>query len=232
MTEIQQTELAPNDPTYLLQIALQNDADLDRLEKLMQLQDKWNREQAKKAFYEAKAGFMGEKPAIPRTKKSHNNTYAPLGIIQVNIDPIVSKWGFSYRWTKEQGENCMTVNCIITHKEGHSEVTSMTGPYDDSGKKTRIHSIGSSDTYLKRYTLTSAFGLTVDDDDDGNGTKDPKDRNAALKLPRINEKQYKATMTKVNKGEVTLQKVEESFELTSEQRNALKALEESKPKES
>lgn len=231
MTEIsqQQTELAPSDPTNLLRIALQNDADLERLEKLMELQEKWNKEQAKKAFYEAKSGFMGEKPAIPRTKKSHNNTYAPLGIIQVNIDPIVSKWGFSYRWTKEQNDNSMTVNCIITHKEGHSEVTSMTGPYDDSGKKSRIHSIGSSDTYLKRYTLTSGFGLTVDDDDDGNGTQGKKE---ALKLPKMSTPKFKELLPKVTKGELTLKRIEEVYSITEIQRDSFKSLEESKPKES
>ncbi len=84
---------------------------------------------------------------------------------------------------------------------------------------------------MKRYSLEGALGLSSYKDDDGNNHKDPKDQSGGLKRPRMNDGQYKATMRKVSKGEVTLEKVEESFLLTIEQRNALKALQESKPKE-
>ncbi len=60
------------------------------------------------------------------------------------------------------------VTCIVTHRDGHSERTTMTGPEDHSGFKNLIQSRGSSMTYLERYTLIGAFGLTtVDTDTDG-----------------------------------------------------------------
>lgn len=215
-------------PGQLLQMAIESDADLAKLEKLMDLQERWEQKQAEKDFYHAKALFMNEKPVVPRTKVSAytKKPYAPLGTMQKIVDPVLSKYGFSYKWDKKQDEKNLTVICVVTHQSGHSENTSMTAPYDSSGNKNDLHSIGSSDTYLKRYTLASALGITIDDDDDGNsggGKEQPKSR--------PNKKQYAAIMKKVNAGEVDLATVEKSFVLTKDQKNGLKALLEAKPKE-
>jgi hypothetical protein len=227
--EIQQTNtaVATMNPGQLLQMAIESDADLEKLEKLMDLQERWEKKQAEKDFYHAKAMFIAEKPVIPRTKtsKQNGNKYAPLGITQEKIDPVASKFGFSYRWTREQTETTMTVSCVVTHVSGHSEITSMSGPYDSSGNKNMIQGTGSSDSYLRRYTLTSAFGITIEDDDDGQGHKDPKPK------PRPNKKQYTEIMKRINAGTVDLATVQQSFSLTEDQRNGLKALLEAKPKE-
>jgi hypothetical protein len=46
----------------------------------------------------------------------------------------------------------------------------MTGPLDTSGNKNAIQSIGSSNTYLFRYTLNAALGLaSAEMEDDGKG---------------------------------------------------------------
>src|SRR5690606_10591416 len=46
-------------------------------------------------------------------------------------------------------------------------------PPDGSGNKNAIQGIGSTSTYLQRYTLSAAFGLTTaDEDDDGEATGD------------------------------------------------------------
>jgi hypothetical protein len=59
---------------------------------------------------------------------------------------------------------------------GHSELTKMTAPSDTSGQKNSIQAIASTITYLQRYTLLAATGLTTKDmpDDDGKGgVKEP-----------------------------------------------------------
>jgi hypothetical protein len=45
----------------------------------------------------------------------------------------------------------------------------MTAPRDATGKKNYIQSFGSTISYLRRYTILSAFGLTVSDEDNDAG---------------------------------------------------------------
>ena len=52
---------------------------------------------------------------------------------------------------------------------GHSEKATLTAGPDASGSKNSIQAIGSSVTYLKRYTFEAVTGVvTTDDDDDAN----------------------------------------------------------------
>ena len=77
--------------------------------------------------------------------------------------------GLSFRHNIDNKENGIEVTCIIAHESGHSEQTSVLAPPDKSGSKNDIQAIGSSITYLKRYTLESICGIvTTDDDNDGN----------------------------------------------------------------
>ena len=60
------------------------------------------------------------------------------------------------------------VTCKITHVKGHSEETTLSAPSDTSGSKNAIQAIGSTITYLERYTLLALTGLATSEmDDDG-----------------------------------------------------------------
>jgi hypothetical protein len=50
---------------------------------------------------------------------------------------------------------------------GHSEENTLMAGKDDSGNKNGIQAIGSTVTYLQRYTLKAALGLAAGADDDG-----------------------------------------------------------------
>jgi len=43
----------------------------------------------------------------------------------------------------------------------------MSAPNDVSGNKNAIQSIGSTNSYLQRYTLCNAFGISAEQDNDG-----------------------------------------------------------------
>ena len=45
-------------PAQLLQVAVEKGADIPMMEKLMDMQDRWNATQAKTAFYAAFTGFQ------------------------------------------------------------------------------------------------------------------------------------------------------------------------------
>ena len=59
------------------------------------------------------------------------------------------------------------MTCLIFHKEGHNEETTLSGPPDKTGNKNDIQAIGSTLTYLQRYSLMQALGLAASNDDDG-----------------------------------------------------------------
>ena len=85
----------------------------------------------------------------------------------------MSKHGLSHRWEVDQS-NGITVSCVITHKMGHSEATTMTAPPDDSGQKNRIQQIASTVTYLQRYTLMGAVGMASKEMDDDAKASQPE----------------------------------------------------------
>jgi len=124
-------------------------------------------EKARNAFNEAVAMAKAEIPVVSKNAKGHNNkTYANFAAYAAAIDPVIAKYGLRYRFRTEQ-TNGITVVCVISHKDGHSEENSLSAPSDTSGNKNAIQAIGSTLTYLQRYTLIQAFGLAASDDDDG-----------------------------------------------------------------
>jgi hypothetical protein len=152
-------------PVKLLELAINQGADMDKLEKLMALQERWDSNQAKKSFTDAMVNFQEKCPVIKKLKQAHNYLYAPLSDIVQQIRKPLSECGLSYRFEQKQIDADMEITCHITHRDGHSEKTSMRGGMDSSGSKNVIQSYGSTATYLQRYTLTGALGITTADDD-------------------------------------------------------------------
>lgn len=156
-------------PAHLLQVAVEQGADIDKLEKLMDLQDRYNAEGARKEFAEALAGFQSELGPIIKRKKGHNCKYADLDDIAQEIRPLLDRYGLAYSFSNDQDNTGIFVTCTVRHKSGHSESNRMGAPFDTSGGKNNIQAIASSVTYLRRYTLTGALGITTGEDDDDGG---------------------------------------------------------------
>lgn len=160
------------DPMMMLQIAVSQGADIDKLKQLMDLQERWEKNQARKAFTSAMAAFKASPPTIVKDKhvKFGNTEYdhATLGSLCAQVVKGLAEHGVSHRWDVAQHEGRIKVTCVLTHEMGHSESVSLNSEADDSGSKNAIQAIGSAVTYLQRYTLLSATGLAaVDQDDDG-----------------------------------------------------------------
>ena len=90
------------------------------------------------------------------------------------------------------------MTCVLSHRDGYSEETTLTAGADDSGKKNSIQAIGSTTTYLQRYTLKLALGLaTQDRDDDGASSEDlPISGAAQAAIDLINECQTLEALAK------------------------------------
>ena len=160
-------------PSHLLAMAVEQGADLDKLTKLMDLQERWESGEARKAFTVAMTGFKSEPMEILKKKSvSFSGTsynHAELSDITEAIGQALSKHSLSYRWDiRQDSANSIAVDCILTHIAGHSERVTMVAPPDDSGKKNKIQQIASSTTYLQRYTLLAVTGMSTKGmDDDG-----------------------------------------------------------------
>lgn len=154
-------------PLEMLDRALSSNADPDTLAKLMALQERWQANQARMAFDEAISNAKAEIKPVIRNAKGHNDKrYADFAAIASAVDPIITKFGLSYRFKTQQSDR-ISVTCVLSHKEGHFEETTLAGPPDTSGSKNAIQAIGSTLTYLQRYSLTQALGLAATNDDDG-----------------------------------------------------------------
>lgn len=140
---------------------------LDVIRELKSMATELAAEEAQRAFDKAIAAAKAEIKPIARTEKGHNGNYANLAAIADAVDPILSRHGLNYRHRTAQSQDGLTVTCILSHELGHREETAITADADKSGNKNSIQAIGSTQTYLMRYTLVAALGLSTTKDDDG-----------------------------------------------------------------
>lgn len=155
----------PMNPAQMLSMAVQKGIDVEQLDKLMQLNERWEANEARKAYFDAFATFQAIVPTIKKSKDGHNYKYAPIGDIAFQIRPALEQCQLSYRFEINDSDGLISVTCIVSHRLGHQERTTMSGAPDTSGSKNAIQSHGSTVSYLQRYTLIGAFGLTIADED-------------------------------------------------------------------
>lgn len=193
-------------PIQLLAMAVQTGADMAQLKELMDLQDRWEKKEAKKSFLAALSKFQSLCPDIKKTKTanitsrngggSFSYTYADLGAITKQIRSVLSDCGLSYRWEFAEINGKLKTTCFISHLDGHTEITSMEAGNDNSGAKNDIQQKGSTQTYLQRYTLIGALGLsTADEDNDAKNLK----RTEKVSQP-LTEEQFISSWTEVLKA--------------------------------
>ena len=170
MSEVAKIQPQAVTPGQMLQIAVEQNADIDKLEKLMALQERWEANNAKKAYVAAMSKFRSECPAIARTKEGHNIKYAGLAESIDQIKSLLAQCGLSHSWSTTQTDvGLVSVTCSVTHTDGHSEQTTLAAAPDTTGSKNSIQALGSAVSYLERYTLFAILGLASQEmDNDGN----------------------------------------------------------------
>ncbi|WP_368655431.1 ERF family protein [Castellaniella ginsengisoli] len=180
-----QSDPAPaGSPMAMAIAALQSGMSPEQIGQMMDLQDRYNATQAKKAYDEAFAAFKAEAVKIIKGRSVSDGplkgkSYAELHDVVNAVTPALSKHGLSSSWklTKDD-KDWMEVTCYLRHVGGHQESVSMGGPPDTGGAKNAIQARASTKTYLERYTLKAITGLSEQDDDtDGNvaGSTDLRD---------------------------------------------------------
>lgn len=185
-------------PTGLISMAVQRGASADELGKLMDLQERWEKKEARKLFYEAMTNFQYKLPEIkkgskvsfkPRDGAEVSYAFASLPHIISQVKEPLMAVGLSYRWEQKDEvidkSILITVTCILTHSAGHEERISMTASPDGSGSKNPIQQRASTVTYLRRYTLTGILGIgTAEGDNDTNDQSKPNQKKTPVPTPQ------------------------------------------------
>lgn len=181
----------PATPNTLVQLAIQQGADLDRIERLMNMQIAWEKREAEKAFNAAFAAFKSEAVRVIKNRDVTagplaGKKYAELFAVVNAVTPALSKHGLSAAWklTKDE-KDWIEVTCTIKHVQGHADSVSMGGPPDAGGAKNAIQARASTVSYLERYTLKAITGLSEQEDDkDGGGDDKPGEADPAIDAGR------------------------------------------------
>ena len=149
--------------------------DIEVVTKLMDLQERAEANQARREFDAAFAAVKAKVGIIRKTGKANYGLYADLADIARALDPAIAEHGLSYRFRSARVGNELIMTCVVCHRSGHYEENSLPSPLDTSGSKNPVQAVGSTSTYLQRYTLMQAFGLATSvnggeiHDDDGAG---------------------------------------------------------------
>ena len=172
-------------PMQMIQVAVEQNVEIEKLQRLMDFKERWEANEAKRAFVVAMTAFKKDPPQIVKdthvqypTRGGGEGTdyyHATLDQVCAVLAPALADHGFSYVWeTSQEHAGQITVKCIITHEAGHSTSVTLMGPPDTSGGKNAIQAVASTVTYLERYTLMAATGTAAkDQDDDGAGGGKP-----------------------------------------------------------
>ena len=157
------------------------DVDIDKMERLLAMQERiWER-QAQQAFTKAKLKMRPSLPEISmrgkiviRDKTNQNNIiqetpFARFEDIHEAVMPILTDHGFDLSFKNGMApDGKVRITTILSHVSGHSEETYFDLPHDSSGSKNAVQAVGSSTSYGKRYGVLNILNIRVcGEDDDG-----------------------------------------------------------------
>lgn len=142
-------------------------------------------------FLRAFLSFQAEAPELPRTEKVKNGAgdisyaYTPLPLMRKILQPLLTKHGFVYAWDFKEATGKIECTCILTHVDGHSKTSTMTAEKDTTADMNSVQAVGSTMTYLQRYSFKAVLGLTsADDDDDGRSAGKKKSEREIIPDPK------------------------------------------------
>jgi hypothetical protein len=154
--------------------AVDPNVDVDKLERLLAMQERVLARDAEQAFNTALLNAQDEIRPIHRNRKntSTNSTYADLEAVSDAIDPIFRKHGFSSSFGTADCpmEGHYRVTCRLSHTGGHSRDYQADVPADMAGikgnqNKTATHGFGSALSYGRRYLKLLIADVPTTDDD-------------------------------------------------------------------
>lgn len=167
-------------PVRLIEMAIQQNADVEKLEKLMDLQERWDARQAEAAFNAALNRVQANLPTIEKdaANTQTKSKYSKLETVNAALVPVYAEQGFSISWGTDTSpvDGHIRVVGDLSHAHGHTRRYFLDVPLDNVGaqgnvNKTKVHATGSSVSYGRRYLTLMMFNASTYDDVDGNKHK-------------------------------------------------------------
>ncbi len=158
--------------------------------------------------------FANFKKKLKQPLKDANNPffkskYVPLeNVVQV-VDEAMMDTGLSYiQEIEDLEEGYLRVDTIVLHESGEYMVIkgSKVKPV-----KNDPQSAGSATTYARRYSLSTAFGIASDPDDDGNGASQQAKNNQQPKNTQQPKDQPKPELTPEQKVTANIEWVNKNY---------------------
>ena len=182
--------------------ALDPGADAAKLERIVAMYEQLKAKEAELAFNAAKGRILKKlagiklvknRPVLYETEKGKPQKgtyeafkYAPLEEIDRHLRPLLLEEEMDLSYSDEPREHgWILIRGRLKHLPGgHFEDSYMPAPLDNSGGKSTVQGVGSTNSYLRRYIACNIFNIVVvGDDDDGNGgTIDNAQTNTLLEL--------------------------------------------------
>ena len=160
-----------------------------------------------KHLSEAMSKFQGKvnQPKKDKTNPFFKSKYVPLENVVEVITEEAPKHGLSFFQSPCNDEHGrIGISTLVTHQSGEFIEFE---PLFMKAEKNNAQGSGALITYLRRYTLSSIFGITSDEDDDGNLTNPaPKQQPPQL-----------ATETQVSALKKEIEAFTKKFEQATEQ---------------
>src|SRR5215470_10552525 len=170
------------------ELALDPGADVAKLERVIAMYERLKVKEAELAFNAAKGRILN-KLALIRIVKNRSVAceaedgnpqggsykafeYAPLEEIDKHLRPLLveEEMDLSYSDQPQAGGGILIRGRLKHLPSGHFEDSFMPAPPDTSGGKSIVQSVGSTNSYLRRYIGCNIFNIVVvGDDDDGTG---------------------------------------------------------------
>lgn len=160
--------------SVIARAAADPNVDIDKLERLLEMQERVLARDAKAEYMAAlaemqpKLPVIGERGGIKDRGGNIQSTYALWEDINEAIKPVLAEHRFALSFKTRREASEIIVTGILSHAGGHSEQTELSLPSDTSGSKNAVQAVGSSTSYGKRYTASALLNLTSrGEDDDG-----------------------------------------------------------------
>lgn len=213
-------------PTQLLQNSMERGLSPEVIEKFIALSERYEANEARKMFETAISAFKADLPEIKKTKKVSYDTrggdkteywHEDLAEVLNVIGPKLAAVGLSVRFNTDSSSDQIKVTCIVAHAAGHRETNVLVGPRDTSGGKNAIQAVGSTVTYLQRYTLKAALGLAAADDDDAKsgdaGATNENDVGEKVQIKKLTIEQSETLVSLIKSSGVGLDRFLDKYKI-------------------
>ncbi len=184
---VQVTEPAATSILSVIERAARSaDVDVDKMERLFALQERFLAKEAETAFNAAMSRVQSKIGRVAANQRNDQtrSRYADYAAIDRECRPVYVDEGFSVSFGTEDSPKPehIRVMAYVSHQAGHTRMYHVDMPADGKGAKggdvmTKTHAAGSATAYGMRYLLKMIWNIAIGEDDT-DGNTEPQRREA------------------------------------------------------